>query len=249
MNSIITIALHECRLLFKSPLAWIILAVVEFLLAVLFLILLNQFLNPSPWLAGRGVTEIVIAGLFQIAGIILLLATPFITMRVFSEERRSGTINLLYSSPVSLTQLVLGKYLGIMIFLLLLLLLIALMPLSLQMGTDIDFLQFSSGMLGLLLLMGSFAAIGLFVSTLTSQPSVAAVITFGILFMLWIINLAANTGSDWFREVFTYLSLLNHYNNLINGLFNTVDVIYYLITITGFVALSIWRLDTERFFQ
>lgn len=249
MNSIITIALHECRLLFKSPLAWIILAVVEFLLAVLFLILLNQFLNPSPWLAGRGVTEIVIAGLLQIAGIILLLATPFITMRVFSEERRSGTINLLYSSPVSLTQLVLGKYLGIMIFLLLLLLLIALMPLSLQMGTDIDLLQFSSGMLGLLLLMGSFAAIGLFVSTLTSQPSVAAVITFGILFMLWIINLAANTGSDWFREVFTYLSLLNHYNNLINGLFNTVDVIYYLITITGFVALSIWRLDTERFFQ
>ncbi|HKK15061.1 MAG TPA: ABC transporter permease subunit [Gammaproteobacteria bacterium] len=249
MNSIITVAAHECRLLFKSPLAWITLAVVEFLLAVLFLILLNQFLNPSPWLAGHGVTEVVIAGLLQVAGIILLLVTPFITMRIFSEERRTGTINLLYSSPVSLTQLVLGKYLGVMIFMLLMLLLIALMPLSLMMGTDIDLLQFSAGLLGLLLLMGGFAAIGLFVSTLTSQPSVAAIITFGILFMLWIINLASGTGSDWFREVFTYISLLNHYNNLINGLFNTVDVIYYLIIITGFVALSIWRLDSERFFQ
>lgn len=249
MSNILAIAAHEWRRLFKSPLAWIILAVVEFLLAVLFLILLNQFLNPAPWLAGRGVTEVVIAGLLQVSGVVLLLVTPFITMRIVSEERRTGTINLLYSSPVSLTQLVLGKYLGIMYFLVLMLLLIALMPLSLMLGTDIDLIQVASGLLGLLLLMGGFAAIGLFVSTLTSQPAIAAIITFGILFMLWIINLAANTGSELFRQIFTYLSLLNHYNNLVNGLFNSVDVIYYLIIIAGFIALSIWRLDSERFFQ
>lgn len=249
MSNILTIAAHEWRRLFKSPLAWIILAVVMFLLAVLFLILLNQFLNPAPWLAGRGVTEVVIAGLLQVAGVILLLVTPFITMRIFSEERRAGTINLLYSSPVSLTQLVLGKYLGVMYFLVLMLLLIALIPLSLMLGTDIDLIQVASGLLGLFLLMGGFAAIGMFVSTLTRQPSIAAIITFGILFMLWIINLAANTGSELFRQLFTYLSLLNHYNNLVNGLFNSVDLIYYLIIIAGFIALSIWRLDSERFFQ
>ena len=248
MNKIITIATHEIQRTFKSLLAWVILAVVQFLLAIFFLLLLNQFLNPAPWLVGRGVTEIVVAGLFQITGIILLLITPFITMRSFSEERRAGTIHLLYSSPVSLTELVLGKYAGILGFLCVLLGMIVLMPLSLLLATSLDILQLFSGILGLFLLMASFAAIGLFVSTLTSQPAIAAIITFGILFMLWIINLVSTTGSDMYREIFNFLSLLNHYNNLINGLFNSSDLFYYLIIIFTFVVLSVWRLDNERFY-
>lgn len=249
MKNIITIAAHELRRLFKSPLAWVILAVVEFLLAILFLILLNQFMNPTPWFAGRGVTEIVVAGLFQVSGIVLLLVTPFITMRIFSEERRTGTIKLLLSSPVTITELVLGKYLGTLGFLIVLLALIALMPLSLLMGTPLDLLQMFAGLFGLLLLMASFAAIGLFVSTLTSQASVAAITTFGVLFMLWIINLASTTGGEVFRAIFSYLSLLKHYDSLINGMLNSVDVIYYLIICITFVVLSIWRLDGERLHQ
>ena len=249
MKNIITIAAHELRRLFKSPLAWVILAVVEFLLAILFLILLNQFMNPTPWFAGRGVTEIVVAGLFQVSGIVLLLVTPFITMRIFSEERRTGTIKLLLSSPVTITELVLGKYLGTLGFLIVLLALIALMPLSLLMGTPLDLLQMFAGLFGLLLLMASFTAIGLFVSTLTSQASVAAITTFGVLFMLWIINLASTTGGEVFRAIFSYLSLLKHYDSLINGMLNSVDVIYYLIICITFVVLSIWRLDGERLHQ
>lgn len=249
MKNIITIAAHELRRLFKSPLAWVILAVVEFLLAILFLILLNQFMNPTPWFAGRGVTEIVVAGLFQVSGIVLLLVTPFITMRIFSEERRTGTIKLLLSSPVTITELVLGKYLGTLGFLIVLLALIALMPLSLLMGTPLDLLQMFAGLFGLFLLMASFAAIGLFVSTLTSQASVAAITTFGVLFMLWIINLASTTGGEVFRAIFSYLSLLKHYDSLINGMLNSVDVIYYLIICITFVVLSIWRLDGERLHQ
>jgi ABC-2 type transport system permease protein len=249
VKNIITIAAHELRRLFKSPLAWVILAVVEFLLAILFLILLNQFMNPTPWFAGRGVTEIVVAGLFQVSGIVLLLVTPFITMRIFSEERRTGTIKLLLSSPVTITELVLGKYLGTLGFLIVLLALIALMPLSLLMGTPLDLLQMFAGLFGLLLLMASFAAIGLFVSTLTSQASVAAITTFGVLFMLWIINLASTTGGEVFRAIFSYLSLLKHYDSLINGMLNSVDVIYYLIICITFVVLSIWRLDGERLHQ
>ena len=249
MQGIIAIAGHELKRIFRSLLAWIILAVVEFLVAVLFLILLNQFLNPAQWLAGRGVTEIVAAGLLQISGIIFLLVTPFITMRSFSEERRTGTIQLLYSSPVTLTELVIGKYLGIMGFLLVQIFLVALMPVSLTMGTSIDLVQLGSGLLGLLLLVASFTAIGVFVSTLTSQPAVAAIVTFGILFMLWIINLAAGTGSESFRIIFMYLSPLNHFNNLIDGLFKSTDVIYYLIILVTFNALSIWRLDAERIHQ
>ncbi len=246
MNSILPIALHELRRLFKTPLAWIILAVVQFLLAIFFLILLNQFMNPVPWFAGHGLTEIVVAGLFQITGIVLLLITPFITMRLFSEERRTGTIALLFSSPITITELVLGKYLGTIFFLLIMLLFIALMPISLLLGTQLDLGQLGAGLLGLALLMSSFAAIGLFISTLTSQTSVAAITTFGVLFMLWILNLAGSTGSEAFRSIFTHLSLLNHYNNLIEGMFNSIDVIYYLIISSTFIILSIWRLDGER---
>ncbi|HEY5703423.1 MAG TPA: ABC transporter permease subunit [Gammaproteobacteria bacterium] len=246
MNNIFTIAAHELRRLFKSPLAWIILGVVEFLLAVFFFLLLNQFLNPAPWYAGRGVTEIVVAGVFQVSGIIILLIAPLVTMRIFSEERRTGTINLLLSSPVSLTELVLGKYLGLLAFFVIMLALITLMPLSLLLGTPIDLLQTASGLLGLFLLTASFAAIGVFVSTLSAQPAAAAIMTFGILFMLWIINMAANTGNETTRLVFEYLSLLNHYNNLIVGVFNSADVFYYLIVCLTFIGLSIWRLDMDR---
>jgi len=247
--NIIHIANHELRRLFKSPLAWVILAIVQLLLAVFFLILLNQFMNPSSWFAGRGLTEIVVAGLLQIAGIVILMVTPFITMRLFSEERATGTINLLFSSPVSITELVLGKYLGTLCFLLIMLALIALMPFSLYLGTKLDFGQLCSGLLGLFLLMASFAAIGMFVSTLTNQVSVAAITTFGVLFMLWILNLAANTGSEITMAIVSYLSLLNHYNNLINGIFNSIDIIYYLLVCTVFVTLSIWRLDGDRMHQ
>lgn len=249
MNKILVIAAHELRRLFKSPLAWSILGIVEFLLAILFLILLNQFMNPTPWLAGRGATEIVVAGLFQVSGIVVLMVTPFITMRVFSEERRTGTINLIFSSPVTITEVVLGKYLGILGFLVIQLFLIALMPLSLLMGTSLDLWQMSSGLAGLLLLMSSFAAIGMFVSSLTSHTTIAAITTFGILFLLWIINLAANTGSELSKAIFIWLSLLNHYGNFINGLFNTTDLFYYLIIIVLFIVLSIWRLDSERLHQ
>ncbi len=246
MNAVITIAAHELRRLFKSPLAWIMLAIVELLLAILFFIMLSQFLNPAPWSAGRGVTEIVAAGLLQIAGIILLLVTPFMTMRIFSEERRTGTIRLLFSAPISITELVLGKYLGMLGFLVVMLLMIALMPLSLLLGSPLDLMQIGAGLLGLMLLMASFAAIGLFISSLTSQPAIAAISTFGILFMLWISNLAANNGSEMFKAIFSYISLLNHYDNLIDGMFNSADVIYYCIIIATFVILCIWRLDTER---
>ncbi len=247
--NIFYIANNELRRLFKSPLAWVILAVVQFLLAIFFLILLSQFMNPTPWLAGRGITEVVVAGLLQITGIVILMVTPFITMRLFSEEQSTGTIKLLFSSPVSSTELVLGKYLGTIYFLLILLALISLMPLSLYLGTNPDPGQLCSGLLGLFLLMSSFAAIGMFVSTLTNQVPVAAITTFGVLFVLWILNLAANTGSEITMTIVSYLSLLNHYNNLLNGIFNSIDIVYYLLVSTAFTILSIWRIDSDRLHQ
>lgn len=244
MNMTGMIASNELRRMFKSPLAWVILAVVQFLIAIFFYLLLSQYMQPAA--AGQGLTATVVNGMYQISGVVMLLVSPLLTMRLVTEERRLGTIKLLYSSPISITELVLGKYLGITAFYTLMLMMITLMPMMLLFGTQLDLGQIAASLLGLLLLMSSFAAIGLFISTVTSQPTTAAISTFGVLFFLWIINAAGANASEGMAAVFSYLSLLNHYNNLLDGMFNSADVVFYLLVTTFFIVLSIWRLDAEQ---
>lgn len=245
MSAISAIAGNELRRLFVSPLAWVTLAVVQLLLAIFFFLFLYQFMT-LPGISQQGATAFIGAGVLQLGGVILLLVTPFLTMRLFSEEYRSGSLNLLLSSPVSLSELVLGKYLGIIAYLLIMLALIALMPLSLALGTTLDYGQLGAGLLGLALLMGAFAAIGMFVSSLTAQPAAAAIGAFAIIFILWVLNLAAGSASERTAEVLSYLSLLKHYDPLLKGVFNSTDVVYYLLLIITFVLLTIWRLDGQR---
>lgn len=240
------IAYIELKRMFQLPLAWVILAAVQFLLAIFFYVLLSRYLEATQLAAGRGLTEIVVGGTLQIGGIVMLLVSPFITMRLFSEEQRSGTLDLLLSSPVSLVELVLGKFLGVILFLGIMLAMASLMPLSLLAGTSIDMGQLASGLLGLGLLMAAFAAVGLFMSTLTEQPAVAAVASFAALFVLWIIHIAGHAGSDRMAALFAYLSLLRHFDGLLSGFFSTVDLAYYLLLIATFLALAIWRLDSVR---
>ena len=120
------------------------------------------------------------------------------------------------------------------------------MPMMLLFGTQLDLGQIAASLLGLLLLMSSFAAIGLFISTVTSQSTTAAISTFGVLFFLWIINAAGANASEGMAAIFAYLSLLNHYNNLLDGMFNSADVVFYLLVTAFFIVLSIWRLDAEQ---
>lgn len=243
---ILHLAAHELRRLFQAPFAWIVLAVVQFLIALFFFILLTRYMDPGGSAGDRGLTEVVVAGTLQIAGIVLLLVAPFLTMRLFSEERQQGTIALLYSAPLSLTELVIGKYLGILAFLGAVLLLIALLPLSLLAGTPLDPGQLAAGFLGLALLLTVVAAAGMFVSTLTEQPALAAIGSFALLFLLWIIHVAAYGSGERAAAVFRYLSLLRHYENLLSGYFSTADVVYFLLLAACFVVLSIWRLDGLR---
>ena len=139
---IFTIASRELRSLFLSPLAWAILAVTLFILAYLFLTHIETYLGLQPRLAAiqgaPGVADIIVAPLLADAAMVLLLITPLITMRSISEERRNRTISLLFSAPLSMTEIVIGKYLGILSFFIILLALLALMPLSLLAGTDLD---------------------------------------------------------------------------------------------------------------
>lgn len=246
---IFTIAARELRSLFLSPLAWSILAVTLFILAYLFLSQIEAYINLQPRLAALdgapGVADIVVAPLFADAAVVLLLITPLVTMRVLSEERRSRTLSLLLSAPVSMTEIVIGKYLGVLSFFIILLGLLALMPLSLLAGTELDLGKLAAGMLGLILVVASFAAIGVYMSSLTEQPTVAAVTTFGLLLLLWIIDWAGNGQLDG-ANALAYLSMLRHYEPLLKGLFNSTDVAYYLLLIVLFIGFSIRRLDATR---
>jgi ABC-2 type transport system permease protein len=246
---IFTIAGRELRSLFLSPLAWSILAVTLFILAYLFLTQIETYLSLQPRLAALegapGVADIVVAPLFADAAVVLLLITPLITMRTISEERRNRTLSLLFSAPVSMTEIVLGKYLGVLSFFLILLGLLALMPLSLLAGTELDMGKFAAGMLGLTLVVAAFSAIGLYMSSLTEQPTVAAVTTFGLLLLLWIVDWAGNSETAG-SSMLAQLSMLRHYEPLLKGLFNSTDVAYYLLIIMLFTGFTIRRMDATR---
>ena len=246
---ILHIAWRECRNLFLSPLAWTLMAALQFILAWLFFTLIDQFFALQPQLAvienAPGASDLIVAPLFNTASVLLLMICPILTMRLLAEEYRSGSINLLLSSPVSMTQIILGKYLGILLFLFILILQISIMPLSLLLGTDLDTSKLAAGILALLLLVAAFAAGGLYLSSLTRNPSVAAISTFGLLIMLWIIDSAAGSSGDK-SELFTYLSLLQHNLPMLRGIINSEDISYYLLFILLFITLSIRQLDKQR---
>jgi ABC-2 type transport system permease protein len=240
------IALRELRSMFLSPLAWTVLAVTQLILAWSFFTQIDFFFTIQSELAtapnAPGVTDLVVMPTYEVASLILLMVTPLLTMRLISEERRNGSIALLLSSPVSMTQIVLGKYLGILLFMLSFIAMISLMPLSLLMGTQLDLGKIAAGMLALTLLLAAFSSAGLFLSSLTDNPIIAAISTFGLLLLLWIIS--RNTGDT--SDVFNHLSLLTHYTPMLRGLVNTGDVAYFLIFIATFLVLTIRQMDSRR---
>jgi len=248
---ILTLAQREIRSLFYSPLAWSILAVMQFILAYLFLAQLQEYISLQPQLRmmaeAPGVTGAVIVPIFSSASFILMMVVPLLTMRLISEERRSKTLTLLFSAPISMTEIILGKFFGILIFLVIMIGMLTLMPLSLSVGVTLDYGLLFTVVLGLILMMGTFAAVGLYMSTLTIQPTVAAISTFGILLLLWIIDWAGSKVADENASgALAYLSILRHFESLSKGVFNSSDIMYYLLFIITFLVLSIRRLDVDR---
>jgi len=247
---ILSIAGRELRSLFLSPLAWAILAVVQLILAYSFLVQVDFFMQIQARLPtindAPGVTQLIVSPLFGNMAFVLLLVVPLVTMRLVSDERRNQTLSLLFSAPITMTEIILGKYLGIVMFLLIMLALIILMPISLLTGGTLDFGMLAAGLSGLVLLTASFAAVGLFMSTLTAQPTIAAISSFGVMLLLWIIDWAGKTRSSETESLFGYLSILRHYETMLKGIFNSSDVIYYLLFICTFLVLSIRRLDADR---
>lgn len=243
---IATIAFRELRSMFLSPLAWSVLAVTQLILAWSFFTQIDFFFSIQSQLStlpnAPGVTDLVVMPTFEVASIILLMVTPLLTMRLISEEKRNGSITLLLSSPVSMTEIVLGKFTGIVLFMLIFIFMISLMPLSLLAGTELDMGKFAAGILALALLLAAFSSAGLYLSSLTDNPTVAAISSFGLLLLLWIIS---NNAGDA-TSALTQISLLGHFAPMLRGLIDTADIAYFVLFIAMFLILTIRQLDSKR---
>lgn len=239
------IATREFRSLFSSPLAWLTLAITQFIFAYLFLSRIDLFLQYQPRLRSidnaPGMTEIILNGLFSNAAILLIVLVPLFTARCFAEERRNGSFALTLSSPVSLLDVVLGKFVGLAGFFCIVLSLLLLLTFALTFGGAIDIGQVFSGFLGLILLTFSAIALGLFISSMSSQSTIAAILTIMLLSFLWIIQWENAPVS-----LVTYLSMEEHFSSLNSGVLASVDVIYFILLTVLFIGLTLWRLDWER---
>ena len=243
---IFTITGKELRRLFTSPLAWVLLAFLQLILSWIFLGRLQTFLDLQPQIAmlpaAPGVTEIVVAPVFGTATIVLLMLVPLLSMRLIAEERRNQTLPFLVSAPVSVTEIVLGKFLALMAFLALAVGLPVLMALSLYSGGRLDLGLLGGNVLGLLLLCASYAAVGLYLSCVTTHPLVAGVGTFAVLLGLWLVNIAASSPDS----ALNMISLIKHYESFARGTLALGDLVYYLVLTALFLLLSIRRLDGDR---
>jgi len=236
----------ELHMLFVSPLAWILLTIIQVILTWTFLGRLDVFLEIQPQLLQianpPGFTEIVITPVFALAAIVLLMITPLLSMRLLAEERRNHTLTLLISAPLSLADIVLGKFFSVMVFFGMVIVLLSTLSATLALGGTLDWGVLFSNVLGLLFVAASFSALGLYLSSLTSQPVIAALGTMGILLALWVIDLAAGNTNAWLRD----LSLLRHFERFNQGVIDTFSVVYFILFIATFLILTIRHLDAER---
>ena len=247
MRNILIIAARELRGLFLSPLAWSILGVVQFIHAYLFMSNLKGFTQIASRLNlmdnPPGLTEVVVVPVFGgwITIVLWLVIVPLLTMRLISEERRNRSLSLLFSAPLSMTEIVLGKYLGVVAFLLVMILMLSLMPLSLLGNGSLDLGHLAAILLAAFLLSASFAA------TLTQYPVVAAIGTMGVLLLLLVMGWVGNPVTvDGSPNLMATLSILTHYGNLLQGVLDSADLSYFLLLILAMIILSIRRLDADR---
>jgi ABC-2 type transport system permease protein len=243
---IFTIAAREFRGLYALPSTWLILGALQFIFAWFFLARLDAFLQVQAQLAqignAPGATQAVAAPLFDTVALILMALVPIFTMRLLAEERRNQTLALLLSSPVSSIHIVLGKFFGLWLFLLLIIAACLGMVLVLNTGTRLDNGLVFSNALGLALLAASYAALGLYISSLTTQPAVAAIAALALLFALWLADLTAADGNYAWR----WLSPTSHFRSFNGGLLNSADVVYFLLFSTVLVLLAAHRIHNNR---
>ena len=243
----------ELRLYFTTPVAYGVvfcfLLVTGYFFYSIFafytLASMQSAMNPQ---MGRelNVTDSVFRPLFSNMSVILLLLMPLMTMRLFAEERRSGTIELLLTYPVRDGAVLVAKYLAALALYALMLALTLLYPGMVIYFTRPEWGPLLSGYLGLLLMGATFLAVGIFASSLTENQIVASITTFGILLFLWVIGWSAEyVGGAWGR-VLSHLSLLDHFDTFARGVIDTKDVLYYVDITVVALFLSLRSLEARR---
>jgi ABC-2 type transport system permease protein len=252
---IFTIAGKDLKALFTSPVAWVVLCLVQLIIGYGFLRRFDDFLGLQPQLvqlaSPPGFTELVAAPTFSTFAAILLFAVPLLAMRLIAEERRNHTMVLLTSAPVSITAIVLGKFCALMGLLLVMLALVALMPLSLAAATRLDYRLLGSIVLGLTLLAAAFSAASLYVSSLTSHPIIAALGGFGVLLGMMLAgdqmadNLHAR-GLGVLAAFTQVLSPMKNFEPLGRGLIDTYAIACLLLLAALFLALTVRQLEARR---
>jgi len=242
------LALRELRSLFSMPSTWFVFAALQFIIAWFFLARLEAFLEIQPQLAQLanppGVTTTVAAPMFNTVALLMMMLVPIFTMRLIAEERRNQTLTLLLSSPLSGRHIVLGKFLGLLIFLVMLMSGVTLMLYTMALGTAIDHGLMLSNILGLLLLTSSFVALGQYISALTTQPIIAAIGALAVLLGLWLADIGAvSENSPWHL-----ISPLHHFQNFNNGLVDSSDAVFFLVFTAVFLILTMKRLHNNRIY-
>ncbi|MGA7979515.1 MAG: ABC transporter permease [Chromatiaceae bacterium] len=242
---IAVIARRELRALFVSPLGWGLLAANGFVLAWIFLRVLERFSGLEAAQRSAGLTLELNLNLFSFATVLAMLTVPLLTMRMLSGELREDTFNLVGAAPVSLLEILLGKLLGLMGPILAMGLLPLLLVLSLAPSVHLDLGLLAAATLGVWLCGLLFAAVGLFASSLSAQPGLTAITAYGVLVLLSVINRGEAIGSPAV-SLFDWLSWNEHLVWFLLGIVRASDLLYYLLFTGFFLALAHRRLANRR---
>lgn len=250
MRNVVAIAHKELRSYFASPIAYIIIGFFALPFGAFFDLYVNAFVRQGMQMAQFGgamnVNQFVIRNVLQNAAVIILFVMPMITMRTYSEEKRSGTIELLLTSPVSNMEIILGKFFGAMGLYLAMLAVTVLYIASLFYFGNPEWRPILAGYLGLVLMGGSFVALGLLISSTTNNQIVAGVVTFIVFLLLWIVGWFADSAGPTVGAVVQYLSITEHLDDFSKGIIDTKHVIYYLSLITFGLFLTAKSVDSDR---
>ena len=253
MSNILAIAQKEIRSYFVSPIAYVVISLFAVLFGVFFVSSLSFLLRISlqaGMMQGAppiNVNEYMIRPLLGNTGVIMLFVLPMITMRSYAEEKRSGTIELLLSSPLTDFQIILGKFFGALTLFILMLAVTGIHISFLFWYGDPELLPILSGYLGLLLMGASFISLGLLISSTTKNQVVAGMVTFAVLLLFWVISwLGDPAGGSTTSQVLAYLSVLDHFDDFSKGVIDTSHLAYYISFISFGLFLTAKSVDSER---
>ena len=252
MRNLLAIADKELRSYFASPIAYILIGLFSLLFGWFFYVFLMAFVQQSEQMmqfgggGGANVNQMMIRGLFQNTAVIILFVMPMITMRTYSEEKRSGTIELLLTSPVTDLEIILGKFLGALALYGAMLIVTMIYIAILFRICNPESRPIVAGYLGLLLMGVCFLSVGLFISSLSKNQIVAGFLTFATFLMFWIINWMGESSGPTTRDVLNYLSITEHFDDFSRGIIDTKHLVYYLSFITFGLFLTARSVDSER---